>query len=86
MGKSLNRTLYNFDSSTNKLVLELATSVTASPDGLVHTFKLRQDAFFHNGRKMTADDIIDNDGALAGLAPQIERLHHRYMGLSRGVS
>jgi peptide/nickel transport system substrate-binding protein len=58
VGKSLNRTLYNFDSSTNKLVLELATSVTASPDGLVHTFKLRQDAYFHNGRKMTADDII----------------------------
>lgn len=58
VGKSLNRTLYNFDSSTNKLVLELATSVTASPDGLVHTFKLRQDTLFHNGRKMTADDII----------------------------
>ena len=27
-------------------------------DGLAHTFKLRDDAFFHNGRKMTADDII----------------------------
>ena len=27
-------------------------------DGLVHTFKLRDDALFHNGRKMTADDII----------------------------
>jgi hypothetical protein len=32
-----------------------------------------------------ADDIIDNDGALAGLAPQIERLHHRYLELSRRV-
>ena len=37
-------------------------------------------------RLAAADDVIDNDGALAGLAPQIERLHHRYMGLSRGVS
>ncbi len=37
-------------------------------------------------RLAAADDIIDNDGALAGLAPQIERLHHRYMELSRGVS
>jgi dephospho-CoA kinase len=37
-------------------------------------------------RLAAADDVIDNDGALAGLAPQIERLHHRYMELSRGVS
>ena len=39
-------------------VLELAKSVTVSNDGLTHTFKLRDDAFFHNGKKMTADDII----------------------------
>lgn len=58
VGKAINRTLYNWDSTKNKLVLELATSVTASPDGLVHTYKLRDDAYFHNGRKMTADDLI----------------------------
>ena len=58
VGKALNRTLYNWDSAKNKLVLELATSVTASADGLVYTYKLRDDAYFHNGRKMTADDII----------------------------
>ena len=58
VGKALNRTLYNWDSANNKLVLELATSVTASADGLIHTYKLRDDAYFHNGRKMTADDII----------------------------
>jgi dephospho-CoA kinase len=37
-------------------------------------------------RLAAADDIIDNDGALAGLAPQIEDLHHRYLELSRRVS
>jgi peptide/nickel transport system substrate-binding protein len=58
VGKALNRTLYNFDSSTNKLVLELATAVSVSADGLVYTYKLRDDAYFHNGRKMTADDLI----------------------------
>ena len=58
VGKAINRTLYNWDSAKNKLVLELATSVSASADGLVHTYKLRDDAYFHNGRKMTADDII----------------------------
>ncbi len=39
-------------------MLELAKSVSASDDGLVYTYKLRDDAYFHNGRKMTADDII----------------------------
>lgn len=56
--KILHRTLYNWDTQNNKPVLELAKSVSVSADGLVHTFKLRDDAFFHNGRKMTADDII----------------------------
>ena len=58
VGKALNRTLYNWDSANSKLVLELAKSVTASADGLAYTYKLRDDAYFHNGRKMTADDII----------------------------
>ncbi len=57
-GYALHRTLYKWDSTNNKPVLELAKSVTASADGTVHTFKLRDDALFHNGRKMTADDII----------------------------
>jgi peptide/nickel transport system substrate-binding protein len=57
-GKALHRTLYNWDAFNNKPVLELATSVSVSGDGLIHTFKLRDDAIFHNGRKMTADDII----------------------------
>lgn len=57
-GNALHRALYKWDSTNNKPVLELAKSVTASADGTVHTFKLRDDALFHNGRKMTADDLI----------------------------
>jgi peptide/nickel transport system substrate-binding protein len=57
-GYALHRSLYKWDSANNKPVLELAKSVSTSADGLVHTFKLRDDALFHNGRKMTADDII----------------------------
>ena len=57
-GKVVHRTLYNFDSVKGEPVLELATSVTVSNNGFTHTFKLRDDAFFHNGKKMTADDII----------------------------
>jgi len=56
--KAMHRTLYNWDTANAKLVLELATSVTTSADGLTYTYKLRDDAYFHNGRKMTADDVI----------------------------
>jgi peptide/nickel transport system substrate-binding protein len=56
--RAIHRSLYNWDSAANKPVLELASAVTVSIDGLAHTFKLRDDAFFHHGRKMTADDVI----------------------------
>jgi len=58
INKAIHRTLYNWDTANSKLVLELAKSVSVSDDGLVYTYKLRDDAYFHNGRKMTADDII----------------------------
>ena len=58
VGKALQRSLYNWNTAANKLELELAKSVSVSADGLTYTYKLRDDAFFHNGRKMTADDVI----------------------------
>jgi len=56
--KAIHRTLYDWDADLNKPVLGLATDVTVSDDRLVYTYKLRQDAFFHNGKPLTADDII----------------------------
>jgi len=35
-------------------------------------------------RLAAADDVIDNDGDLAALPPQIERLHVNYLALARG--
>ncbi len=58
VSKAIHRTLYNWDTAHTKLALELAKSVDVSADGLVYTYHLRDDAYFHNGRKMTADDII----------------------------
>ena len=39
------------------LIPDLAESYNISPDGLTYTFKLRADAYFHDGEKVTADDI-----------------------------
>lgn len=37
---------------------ELAKSVEVSGDGLTYTFTLRQGVKFHNGKEMTADDVV----------------------------
>lgn len=36
----------------------LATGYTVSADGLTYTFALREGVVFHNGRPMTADDVV----------------------------
>ena len=40
-----------------ELQLDLAKSVDVSSDGKTYTFVLRDNAFFHSGRKVTADDV-----------------------------
>jgi peptide/nickel transport system substrate-binding protein len=70
--RAIHRSLYNWDSAANKPVLELASAVTVSDDGLAHTFKLRDDAFFHHGRKDDGGrrdlDVHAPDGRLQGLS------------------
>ena len=39
-------------------ILELADSMTESPDHLTYTFKLRQGVHFHNGKPMTSADVV----------------------------
>ncbi|MDX1661857.1 MAG: ABC transporter substrate-binding protein [Gemmatimonadota bacterium] len=36
----------------------LAESWEISEDGTVYTFRLRDDVYFHNGRKLTAEDVV----------------------------
>ena len=52
-------TLLRFDENAN-VVPHIAKSWDISSDGLVYTFKLRDDVFFQNGRKLTAADIKYN--------------------------
>jgi peptide/nickel transport system substrate-binding protein len=39
-------------------ILELADSMTESPDHLTYTFKLRRGVRFHNGKAMTSADVV----------------------------
>ena len=39
-------------------ILELASSMTESPDHLSYMFKLRQGIRFHNGKAMTSADVV----------------------------
>ncbi len=41
-----------------EFIPDLAESFTISPDGTVYTFIIKKDAKFHNGQKVTADDIV----------------------------
>jgi peptide/nickel transport system substrate-binding protein len=42
----------------NNPILELADSMTESPDRLTYVFKLRQGIRFHNGKPMTSADVM----------------------------
>jgi peptide/nickel transport system substrate-binding protein len=44
--------------STGGFIPWLATSWESSPDGLVWTFKLREDVEWHDGKPFTADDVV----------------------------
>lgn len=45
-------------SNTGDLIPDLAESYSISEDGSVYSFKLREDAQFHDGTKITVDDIL----------------------------
>ncbi len=42
----------------NKLVGDLATEWKTSEDNVVYTVKLRNDVYWHDGQKFTADDVV----------------------------
>ncbi|MEX2518527.1 MAG: ABC transporter substrate-binding protein [Paracoccaceae bacterium] len=56
--EAIHRGLYSWDIEANEPALELADSVEISDDGLTYTYHLKKNAVFHNGKSLTADDII----------------------------
>ena len=50
--------LLDYDSGTQLMPRIAEAMPTVSEDGTVYTFKLRQGVKFHNGRELTADDVV----------------------------
>src|SRR3990167_5125101 len=54
----VNDSLIERDNDTLEYKPKLAKSWEVSPDHLSYTFVLRDDVFWHDGRKFTADDVV----------------------------
>src|SRR5262245_42437375 len=50
--------LYSLDASYRPIPMLAEGMPQVSPDGLTYTIKLRQGIKFHNGKEMTADDVV----------------------------
>jgi peptide/nickel transport system substrate-binding protein len=50
--------LYRWVDNPPKMIPWLAESHTVSDDGLTYTFRLRRNAKFHDGKPVTADDVV----------------------------
>jgi oligopeptide transport system substrate-binding protein len=79
-----------------EIALDLAESVDVSDDGRVYTFRLRDDIFFHSGRRVTAEDVqwsierasspeLASPVAIAYLG-DIEGQRERFFGLAEDIS
>jgi peptide/nickel transport system substrate-binding protein len=55
---NIHRSLYSWDEEKNRPKLELGDKVEVSADGLLYKIALKKGVKFHNGRQMTAEDII----------------------------
>ncbi|MFD2816100.1 ABC transporter substrate-binding protein [Paracoccus aerius] len=65
---AMHRSLYKWNPETGKPEPDLFTEVTVSDDGMTHTYKLREDAVFHNDKPFTADDVIYSYNRIASPA------------------
>ncbi|NKW10795.1 ABC transporter substrate-binding protein [Ochrobactrum tritici] len=58
VSKAFHRSLYTWESEKNAPALDLARLVKISEDGKTFTYELFDNIYFHNGRKLTTDDVV----------------------------
>ena len=71
VGKQIYDSLLNID-PTGKIVPGLATGMPERPTNLTYVFQLRKNVKFHNGKPMTADDVLWTFDRLMGKFPEIQ--------------
>src|SRR5258707_10490595 len=79
----------------NEPILELADSLSVSPDGMSFTFKLRSGIHFHNGKELSSADVVaaellavmkvDAGAQLDGEAHSVRRDRQRIGQLQDGL-
>jgi peptide/nickel transport system substrate-binding protein len=80
---NLHRSLYRWDTTANRPVIALGEKVEASPDGLVHRITLKKNVKFHNGRRMTAGDVVWSYERI--MSPKTQSPAARYVRVIQGA-
>ena len=80
---NIHRSLYSWDDANNRPKLELGDKVEVSSDGLVYKIALKKGVKFHNGRPMTADDVIWNYERI--MNPKIASPSARFVRVIKGA-
>src|SRR5205807_2771705 len=62
--------LYTFDGNWNVAPMLAESMPVISKDGLVYTIPLRKGVKFHNGKEMTADDVVASLNRWMEMAPR----------------
>lgn len=85
VGKQIYDSLLNID-PTGKIVPALATGMPDRPSNLVYVFQLRKNVKFHNGKPLTADDVLWTFERLMGKIPELQSTQAtRFTGIIASV-
>jgi peptide/nickel transport system substrate-binding protein len=80
---NIHRSLYSWDEAANRPKLELGEKVDVSADGLTYKIALRKNVKFHNGRQMTADDVLWSYERI--MSPKTASPAARYVRIIKGA-
>lgn len=67
--RNMHDALYRYNPNTMEPELSLAESVDYDKDGVTVTFKLKDGITFHNGKEITAEDVVYSFMRLGGYTP-----------------